>query len=226
MIRPMGSNLHLRLLTVVSITACSFGCASSEPRSGGTGPAAAGPVEELGTLLVLNHSDQSVFHLRWRETKSDRWSGDGLDEGDVIGPRQERQFDLPVGLYHLRLELGDGANWTPEAPIQVRPLTTASCVLPGAPAAKLGTLTVANDSSWAINRVRFSSRNHPGWGPERLPSGEYLTAGQRRSWAVPEGQYQLQVAFLDGTTQDSAAYAVTLGEETVFRIGGVRRKSP
>ncbi|MBL4847243.1 MAG: hypothetical protein JKY65_17120 [Planctomycetes bacterium] len=222
----MGIHAHLaRLALAVFVVACLAGCASRDPDFGRSGPPAPEPVQGLGVLLVQNHSDQSVFHLRWREAGSSRWSGDGLDDGDVIKPQQERQLELPAGTYHLRLELGDGGNWTPEAPLQVRAGAVVSCVLPGSAAAKFGTLTVANNSAWAILHVRFSSRNDPGWGPERLPTGEYLTAGKRRSWEVEAGQYQLQVAFQDGMTQDSAAYAVTLGKETVFRIGTIKRRS-
>ena len=225
MIRSMGSRQRLRLLGLLLLTLALAGCAWGRQDPGATGPAAAQQVEGIGTLLVQNHSDQSVFHLRWRESNSTRWSGDALDVGDVIKPRQSRQIELPGGTYHLRLEMGNGANWTPGAPLQVRAGESVSCVLPGAPAAKFGTLTVANDSAWAISRVRFSSSNEPGWGPERLAAGEFLTAGKRRTWDVPAGQYQLQVAFQDGTTQDSAGYeGVTLGEETVFRIGQIQRR--
>jgi hypothetical protein len=223
MIRLMGLKRHLLCLGLSLLASLSVGCAWGQRDSGGSGPPGPEPVEEAGTLLVQNHSDKSVFHLRWRESAAPKWSGDRLDDGDVIKPEQDRRFELAPGTYELRLELGDGGNWSPEAPLQVRPGATTVCVLPGAVKAALGTLTVRNDSAWAIAHVRFSSSTEPGWGPDRLPVGAFLTAGKSRSWKVPAGQYQLQVEFQDGQTQESAAYDVTLGQETLFRIGSVRR---
>ena len=219
----MGLKRHLLCLALSLIASLSAGCAWRQRDAGGSGPPGPEPVEGAGTLLVRNHSEKSVFHLRWKEAQAPRWSGDRLDDGDVIKPEGDRSFQLPPGTYELRLELGDGGNWTPAAPVQVRAGATTVCVLPGAARAALGTLTVRNDSAWAINHVRFSSSTQPGWGPDRLPVGAFLTAGKARSWEVPAGQYQLQVEFQDGTTQESAAYDVTLGQETLFRIGNVQR---
>lgn len=223
MIRPMGPLRHLLSLGLCLVLSLSFGCAWRQQEPGGRGPAAPEPAGPAGTLLVRNHSDKSVFHLRWKESQASRWSGDQLDGGDVIKPDQDRHFELAPGTYALRLELGDGGTWSPEAPLQVRSGQTALCVLAGEAEATLGTLTVRNDSAWAILHVRFSSSTQPGWGPNRLPVGAYLTAGKSRSWKVPVGQYQLQVEFQDGQTQESAAYDVTAGQETLFRIGNLER---
>lgn len=222
MIRSMGLKRHFLALALSALLASATGCAWGQRDTADAGTPGPAPVEGAGTLLVQNHSEKSVFHLRWREIQSSKWSGDRLDEGDVIKPQQDRKFELPAGTYALRLELGDGANWSPEAPLQIRPDTATACVLPGATPAQLGTLTVVNNSAWAINHVRFSSSTEPGWGVDRLPVGAFLTAGKSRSWKVPAGQYQLQVEFQDGTTQESAAYDLTLGEETLFRIGNIR----
>jgi len=223
MIRPMGLKRLFICLGLSLIASLSAGCAWRQRDTGGSGPPGPEAVEGAGALLVQNHSDRSVFHLRWKESQAPRWSGDRLDDGDVIKPEQDRSFELPPGTYELRLELGDGGNWSPSAPVQVRAGATTVCVLPGAAKAALGTLTVRNDSAWAISHVRFSSSTEPGWGVDRLPVGAFLTAGKARSWKVPAGQYQLQVEFQDGTTQESAAYDVTLGQETLFRIGNIRR---
>lgn len=220
MIQPMTSHATrlrafvLLSLLVTGLLGCRARAPEPEPRPSPT------PVHELGILDLVNHSQGSVFHVRWRNLESEQWSGDQLDTGDVLAPGQERTFELVPGRYALRLELGDGTDWSPTRPLDVVAGARARCVLPGEPQAKLGKLTVANDSPWAIVDVRFSLRSEPSLGPERLAKSEYVLARQRRSWAVAPGHYQLQVAFPDGQKQQSEAYEVKAGAETVFRIGG------
>lgn len=222
MIAPMTSLAPLRGPLLVGLLLAILGCRAPRPEP--APPPGPAPPPALGTLVLVNESDASVFHVRWRNLDAQPdpgpWSGDQLDSGDVLKPGQERSFELVPGRYALRLELGDGRDWSPSRALEVASGAPVRCVLPGEAEAKRGRLTVANDSPWAIVGVRFSLRSEPSLGPQRLPAGEYVLARQRRTWNVPPGHYQLQVAFQDDQKQQSEAYEVKAGTETVFRIGG------
>jgi hypothetical protein len=83
-----------------------------------------------------------------------------------------------------------------------------------------GSLTVQNDGAETIFRVRFSTKEDPSWGEDRLGS-DVIASGARRSWTVTPGDYQVKIEYQDGRALDSLeVYSVPAYGEAVCRVTG------
>lgn len=205
-------SLWYALLALSLLTGCRAKPADPSP------PPDPAPAERrLGILLLRNGSERVVFRAKIQEEGAETWSGDRLNEGDVIKPGQERSFHLPDGRYRVQLQFGDGSDWT-STWTEVRKAQVGTVDVPPAePAPREGEIVVMNASPWAIAEVRFSRESEMSFGDNRLGS-RLIAVGARVTWEVPPGRYMVQIVFQDGTHRESPVSAVKPGKETVFRI--------
>ena len=205
-------SLWLVLLWLVLLTGCRAKPAQKPP------PPEPVPAERrLGILLLRNGSEKVVFRAKVQEEGTKEWSGDRLNEGDVIKPGEERSFHLPDGRYRVQLQFGDGTDWTSTWTEVDKAQVGAVDIPPAKPAPREGEIVIMNASPWAIAEVRFSRESEMSFGDNRL-AGRLIAAGARVTWDVPPGRYMVQIVFQDGTHRESPASEVKPGKETVFRI--------
>jgi hypothetical protein len=190
------------------------GCSS--PADGDALPEA--PVR-TGALVVENATGQGVFSLRFALVGGGDWGPDRLGGGEVLARGAERGWELPVGRYRVKASLGDGTILEGDEGYWVDPEGETRCVLRATGSESTGRLTLVNGTGFAIAKVHFSLSSAAAWGDDRL--ARVLPAGERKSWDVQAGRYNLRVEFQDGVTLEApGSYEVVAGEERVYRLGG------
>lgn len=210
-----GARQPLTLAVVLVLGALS-GCVAS---GGGQGTYSASVGH--GTLSVRNATNTSIYWVRFSPTTDSEWGQDRLGMGEVIGAGETYRWSVPPGDYNVKIEFSDGRKLDSLEVYTVTEGGQSTCVVSdgAGTAAAQGTLTVVNESSRSIFRVRFSLTTESNWGQDQLGSAEVISAGDRRSWSVPPGAYHVKIEFDGGASLDGLEeYLVTAGGEAICRV--------
>lgn len=212
----MGARQGLALAALLVVGALS-GCVSSGGAQGGTYSASVGH----GTLVVRNDSSTSIYWVRFSPTTDSQWGEDRLGMGETISAGETYRWSVPPGDYNVKVEFSDGRKLDSLEVYTVTEGGQSTCVVSdgGGTAAAQGTLTVVNESSRSIFRVRFSLTTESNWGQDQLGSAEVIASGDRRSWSVPPGAYHVKIEFDGGASLDGLEeYQVASGGEAICRV--------
>jgi hypothetical protein len=189
------------------------GCAAPEPIDEYQDPPAA---RGLGEVIVENGCPQSIFRLRFALTDEAEWGADQLGD-EVLKRGAKRTWYLPTGTYVVQAQLKDGSLVDAPESYTIAPGNPVTCTLLPKGAADMGTLTITNDTGFAIARLMFTLSSELGWGTDRLKT--ILAPSASQSWTIRPGRYNLKIFFQDGTSLEGAdAYEVTAGEEAVYHL--------
>ncbi len=86
--------IALALLVLVGM-ACSF-CPLIP--SGPSGPSGG---EGKATITLINNSDQDICYVYISPTTSDEWGEDWLGAVEIVGPGEQRTFEVDPGTYDM-----------------------------------------------------------------------------------------------------------------------------
>jgi hypothetical protein len=196
-------------LLLLLATGCASPPESPKPQDP---PAARG----LGEVIVENACTQSVFRIHFAKTHDAEWGPDRLGN-EVLKQGATRSWYLPTGTYRVHAQLKDGSLVEGNRTYDVAPGQTAACILEPRDAPDLGTLTVTNDTGFAIAKLMFTLSSEIGWGEDRLKT--ILPPSANQSWKVKAGRYNLKIVFQDGTSLEGAdAYEVVAGQEAIYHL--------
>jgi hypothetical protein len=205
----MGRRIEACVAAVLWVT----GCAPVErPPEFLPAPAARG----LGEVVVENGCTQSIFSLRFTLTSDAEWGPDKLGN-EVLKCQATRTWYLPTGTYVVQAQLKDGSIVDGSKTYDVAPGHPITCTIVPKGSADEGTLTLINDTGYAIARLMFTLSSDIGWGSDRLDA--ILPPSASKSWTVKPGRYNLKIFFQDGTNLEGAdAYEVDTSEEAVYHL--------
>ncbi len=158
-------------------------------------PSAGGPPEGYAELLLQNQSQKAVCYVQISLSESETWGEDWLAEDQVIESGTSFLFQsIPSGKYdyraldcdqnvmnaHYGVQLAGSMSWIVRDPT--------------------ATLTLINNSSYAICGLYASSVEDTVWGINLLGDGGNVAPGQRISVAVAPGNYDLRANGCDETS--------------------------
>jgi hypothetical protein len=79
-------------------------------------------------------------------------------------------------------------------------------------------LTIDNESGVVVAFVQYSDCADPEWGPDRLDDDEFIEDGERRSFDVDPGCYDIRVTFVGGSEVIELDNQIDDGEEFVLTL--------
>jgi len=210
------ARLGLSTLLLAALVGCR-GSGGVAPPAQIEGPVRVRPAGE-GELVIENDSQAPIYRVRFAEV-GDSWGIDRLGKSEVIRPGQSRRWTVPAGSYHVKIELSDGSELGDREEYSVFAGQEAVCTVFSQESEVHGDLVLVNETGFAIAQVYFSPTSHMSWGQDRLRRSEVLAPGNRRSWPIPPGHYNVKVCFQDGTSlEGDGTYEVLAGQEAVYRV--------
>lgn len=197
-------------LALLLLTGCASQASTHEPR-----PTTTQAPVGLGEITVENGTNSVIFRVRFSAATDVEWGPDQLGN-EILKPGASRAWYLPTGRYAVQVQLKDGAVVTAANAYRVGPGRPQACTIER-PASEVGTLTLRNETGFAIARVYFTLTSKLAWGEDRLST--VLAPNARSSWKLAPGRYNLKVEFQDGTTrQGKGSYEVAASEESVYTL--------
>lgn len=146
------------------------------------------------TLEVVNKSGQTICFLYISVSSSGNWGDDVLGLFNSISDGRSQSFTLSSGLYDLRAKNCDGQVISESFDNYLTGSMTWTIQRNRLPETRL---TVINNGIEEICYMYIAFSSDRIWGPDQLGRDDTISVGERRTFTLVEGKYDLKAENCD-----------------------------
>jgi hypothetical protein len=181
-------------------------------------------ITPMPSLMLENHSGDSICFAYISPSASDFWGDNDLHEGESISDGGQRGFDLDQNVYDIWVadcDETDVAVWW-QVDIGDSLVTLEIPVRPGQEGSARATLV--NDSGSAICNVYISPITSDYWGIDWLDAEEAIRRDGFRDFWLPPGSYDMLAENCVDDEIDTI-WNITITDTYTWHVGGVDERA-